>query len=353
MILADDIMLAVGGENDVGGFMTSVAKTLQEAERFVLSDDVANAGYDLISSKPSSLLDAMSMCRVPYPIMWLEWNGSASGRVGWDLLPYTEKVAETPEKLTRRTPVKLGCLIESRPADKGTRGSMTWLWKLPDGRGLSAGGLCIMFDFTGHVREWGRSEIDDRSPYAPALRHWSQDANDETLVSVMQNSLRWKALAKNQFERDALRKLSHYEMPWISRHATGWIDQVARHAPDELHDVIRAWTGDICGEAPFVDAIILMMNSKNAVEHQTTDLSKLNKARAKHKRPLFLSHRVTHIHLSKTRAKVAAAAGMTRAEARAHLVRGHFKIRKSGVYWWSSFLRGTKGNPYREHYDVR
>jgi hypothetical protein len=30
-----------------------------------------------------------------------------------------------------------------------------------------------------------------------------------------------------------------------------------------------------------------------------------------------------------------------RADVEAHLVRGHFKRRSSGVYWWNPFIRGT------------
>jgi hypothetical protein len=41
-----------------------------------------------------------------------------------------------------------------------------------------------------------------------------------------------------------------------------------------------------------------------------------------------------------------------RADVEAHLVRGHFKRRKSGVYWWSPFVRGTGELKERKAYII-
>jgi hypothetical protein len=58
--------------------------------------------------------------------------------------------------------------------------------------------------------------------------------------------------------------------------------------------------------------------------------------------------------MSRSQARIAAARGIDREAARAHLVRGHFKIRRTGVFWWSSFLRGDagKGELKRQEYDA-
>jgi hypothetical protein len=39
-----------------------------------------------------------------------------------------------------------------------------------------------------------------------------------------------------------------------------------------------------------------------------------------------------------------------RADVEAHLVRGHFKRRNSGVYWWNPFIRGTGEVKQRKAY---
>lgn len=352
MILADDIIAAVGGAFDAGGILTSIAKSLRHAERFVLADDVADAGYDLISSRPSSLLDALPRCRVPYPLTWLEWSGAASARSGWALEPYTEKIRSDPALFKRTTPIKLGCLIESDPADKGERGSMTWAWMLPN-RTLSASGMGVMFDYTGNVLDWGRAALK-QSWAAPLLDRLAQEVSDEALSSVMLHSLRWGKLVNDPVQREALRQMQRFECYWFSRHGWGLVEEIVRTRPPLiLQEMTRAWIGDICGEATFIDAILMMMSSRNAVEHDAVDLSRLNRARGKNGKPPLLSHRVTRLHLSRTRQRAAAAAGMSRAEARAHMVRGHFKIRRTGVYWWSPFVRGHGGGLERSHYEVR
>jgi len=43
---------------------------------------------------------------------------------------------------------------------------------------------------------------------------------------------------------------------------------------------------------------------------------------------------------------------MTRTEMRAHMVRGHFKVRRTGVYWWRAFVRGRHGTVDRDRYQV-
>jgi len=37
---------------------------------------------------------------------------------------------------------------------------------------------------------------------------------------------------------------------------------------------------------------------------------------------------------------------------RMHLVRGHFKTRSTGIFWWSPFVRGHGDAVERRHYEV-
>jgi hypothetical protein len=58
--------------------------------------------------------------------------------------------------------------------------------------------------------------------------------------------------------------------------------------------------------------------------------------------------------MSRSQQRMADARGVNREAARQHLVRGHFKIRKTGVYWWAPFLRGDArhGTIKRHEYEV-
>jgi hypothetical protein len=89
------------------------------------------------------------------------------------------------------------------------------------------------------------------------------------------------------------------------------------------------------------------MNSRNAIETRPVDLSGLNRARAKKRRPLFLSYRTTHLRLSQAQQRAFRAGLLSKEDAGRHRVRGHFKIRRTGVYWWSPFFRGDPTKPVK------
>jgi hypothetical protein len=346
MILADDILAAGGGPDDPFDMLGSIGRGLQDAERFVLTDDIAMAGYQLIRSRPSSLLSAMPMCRVPYPRVWMEWNGKASDAAGWPFLSTYERLNfKNAPLFHRHLPIKLGCLIEAD--ERGEQGTMTWAWMLPD-RSLSASGMSVNFDYTGNIMDWATRELGDDEWLELVKRLHRNNSNLDKMEAAMRETC-WKAIAGDPKEREALARLSDYELPWFSRHATKFI---AALTPDTVPEITRAWMGDIVGECPFVSAVFTMMNSRNAVEHEPNDVSKLNKARAKKGKPPILSHRITRLHLTKARMRDAERSGMSRAEMRTHMVRGHFKLRRTGVYWWSAFVRGRGAGAKREHYEV-
>jgi len=59
------------------------------------------------------------------------------------------------------------------------------------------------------------------------------------------------------------------------------------------------------------------------------------------------------LRISRTVQNRGNAAGMTHAEVRYHLVRGHFKIRGGNVFWWSPHSRGRGGSGnLRKGYEV-
>jgi hypothetical protein len=61
----------------------------------------------------------------------------------------------------------------------------------------------------------------------------------------------------------------------------------------------------------------------------------------------------TMLHLSEIENVAADGSVSKHTDISAHYVRGHFKQRKSGVYWWSSFVRGTGELRKRKAYVVK
>jgi hypothetical protein len=365
MRLADDMLAARGTLNDIGGFAAHMAPWIETAERFEVADEVARAAGDLIDSRPSSLVAALPLCRLPYETMWVEYRGGLGkdGGVG------RRKFDDAP------TPSKQGVLIESMPG--GQTGFMTVAWvHTCDAieHAVNISPISIYFDWreNGNVRNIIHrahnliiSSIPDPimrdlvGLYRQKLESKWMTADMAAIRATFTGRDRWEDF-RDAREIEAMKTLDRHMMPGISPHGTGIIGFVlARGNAKEIQQFMLKWEADVQGEGGWVQCFLAMLNTKNpCVEHEAVDLTRLNKARRKNGRSQFLPYRRTRLALSRSQARIAAARGIDRESARQHLVRGHFKIRKTktgtGVFWWSSFLRGdaSKGAIKREEYEI-
>jgi hypothetical protein len=88
---------------------------------------------------------------------------------------------------------------------------------------------------------------------------------------------------------------------------------------------------------------LLLLQAEGALEHRTVDRSRLNRRRRSLKRPPLFDHRVARLRIAPETPGLAG----TRAPARAHVVRGHFVVRRHRtadgaprIYWRRAHLRG-------------
>ena len=90
-------------------------------------------------------------------------------------------------------------------------------------------------------------------------------------------------------------------------------------------------------------ATLVLMNSKNCVEVRPVEPPpKLNKARRKAGKTELLPYSTVEITLNRAASRAAGDSAEAREAMRLHLVRGHFKVRKTGVFWWHHFMRGDE-----------
>lgn len=98
------------------------------------------------------------------------------------------------------------------------------------------------------------------------------------------------------------------------------------------------------GEPRYLTAVLELLQSKNATEiAPLIDLSQLNRRRAQQDRPLLYSYHLVSIpgRYKELHLRNIPAAGGDPVQLRAHFVRGHFKVRKTGVFFWSAYQRGN------------
>jgi hypothetical protein len=88
--------------------------------------------------------------------------------------------------------------------------------------------------------------------------------------------------------------------------------------------------------------LLFALNIKNLVTREFVDKTSHNQKRARKGRPPLFSYHVCRIRPSTRSPAAADQTGESRG-VRAHLVRGHLKARKTGVFMWSPHARGDAG----------
>ncbi|MBO0715722.1 MAG: hypothetical protein J2P55_00095 [Rhizobiales bacterium] len=371
MRLADHFLAARGSLADLGGFVSYMEPAIREAQRFEIADEVGYAVHDLVHSKPSTLAAALPLCRLPYPVMWLEWRGGLG-----------------PHRNAKTIPTRQGVLIESL---EGQVGWMTFAWIHPHGSDrdndllgiehqVNISPIAVYFDWRpdGDVREIVRkthkalltTHCKDATTracvdvYCEVIekKYLSLPALDSVTAQMFFTQYRpdWTKHGDDRRELAAMAEMERHLAPGLSPHSVGLVTMTLTVSaqldrPELAQKFAQGWEEDIQGEGTFVECFLAMLNSRNpVVEHTPADLTKLNRNRVRQRKLPFLPYNKTRLTMSRSQANIARARGVDRETARQHLVRGHFKIRKTGVYWWSPFLRGDarKGSVERREYDV-
>jgi hypothetical protein len=364
--LIDHFLAAADTAIDVGGFAAHMAPWLKKAQVFDVANDVARAAGHLIYTRPSTLAGTFPLLRMPYETVWMEYMGGlgeyAQPRNDFDGAPI---------------PWKQGVLIDSMPG--GQRGLMTIGWMHnhredhPE-HAVNITPVAIYFDWrpdgdVGRTVQIAHDQIiasigDPEvrglvSTYREYLeRKWLDWATADRVQAVFTGRRGWEKFGDDPREIEGIQIIDRHMKPGISPHGIGIIAFIMSFvkSKEEMKRFMLKWEADMQGEGGWVQCFLAMLNSKNpVVEHEPVDLTKLNKARRKSGKTEFLPYTKTRLALSRSQARIAHARGIDRETARQHLVRGHFKLRRSGVYWWSPFLRGDaqKGIVKREAYETQ
>jgi hypothetical protein len=322
-MLADDFVPCLARmrkENPLYGPMAKLGAGVHNSARFSLSPETMAAAYQLTHSRPSSVLSALPMCRPGFDFTWFEWDGRIPGR------PDADEDREDPGIV----PSRIGCFIRAH-ADNPRYLVVEYFWKHYDpSRGKEPQyTLCpvtVMADIG----------IDKEIEYP------TPDITAESAASSIAPSDQFFRFRNDPEEMRALAELNRRVRFLVSMEQSPWLNDIAkRHGRDVMKQVIDQSYDDVKGEARILFALLALLNSRNCVEKEPADLSKQNKLRRLRGKPALLSYSTVKINLSKADARRATQQGATKDEIRRHIVRGHFKLRKGGVFWWRPFLRGN------------
>lgn len=340
---------------------------IEDPQCFELDQGVVDACIQVFNSKPTSVLEAFSYARMPYPAIWIE-------RV---FVPEDPKTDPDHPNRNKPPPSRVGCLLTTNSMQSiGRVGDFhsatdgyypantalaSWAWSFHDGTIVVCpfsmifnweADLPIKMNLTEERLEYIRTHDHSRwSKYIDDLRQREAIVTIGSRNGFVGNPIAisfWRSMGLAEKANPNEFKYVNPNDPDVYTLPADLLDRI-NELPDMQQRILYQLGTDLAGEDVLVTGPLLMLNSKNAVVTTKEDLSRLNRARVKgRKRPLteFVTTRLRiPNHLRRT------ADGyyvVDRAAARAHMVRGHYKVRKHGVYWWSPHPRGL-GAPVRRH----
>lgn len=313
-LLADHAMTArqiITTENDWERFR----RHLREAHVFEIDADFAAAADQLKESNPSAFARVLPLCRLPYDACWFEVRHL-------DRLSFARGV----RRATDGPPVeRVGVLIQRRnPADQWI---MHLVWRTADGL-VQLCDFAMAFSFEEQPLFDGKPKPSERE----ALRHLYSGAELDAADAV----------DRRVFPRAGRYHSAQFEGP---------------RAQAYMAQRIEPALGDWSGEWMFWLAAVALLNSRNVVATEAVDVTRENvrRRRISRSRPDLLSYtRCVIAPRLRERLLEADAARAEPAAVRARFVRGHFKARKTGLFWWSPFVRGdAKAGFVMKEYEVR
>jgi hypothetical protein len=326
-MLADDVLAARGGMADrfLQGGVTNLAAAIGKAARFDLTPGVMLSAHAVHNSAQASREQALPLCRLPFEYCWFEWLGHNPAN-------HEEHSVVGPSRIAP-VPRRCGCLVQTDASRQ--RGVVTWAWFTKEmNQGVNMCPLGITFDWR-----------EEAEPVEDLVQEALTKANAprERLMQEAHTDTYQKYPKMRGFSRDQLTAMRNrfgiVWSPFVRRFAENY-----ERGAGPIHPGHALWQhaeGDITGEPGMLQSVILLLNSRNMTAAEAVPAPvKLNKQRARNNKPPLMDYTTIRIKLSRTLHARAGAAG-ERAPARLHVVAGHFKIRKTGIYWWNNFTRGN------------
>jgi len=277
-------------------------RAILASEKFVLGPDFALAADGLVENY-KELERIAPWCRLPHPLCWFEV--SHADRELWK----ARSTFHFPEE--QFPPSRVGYLLKQK-GDNAADFDAYLFWSLTDftnngGRHNMSDGM-VHYDFTRTpVPDTEELPVDPKFPMYEGRTH-----------------------------------LGCYVDLGMARISRMFRD--IKVTPEHVADLVRS---DWAGEIRYIIAILGLINAKNVYETGDPiyrNLDKMNKKRVQQGKHPLAPHTLLKIRAIHKDSLVNRRAG-TATEIRGRFVRGHFKTRKTGIFWWSRHWRGPHDNP--------
>jgi hypothetical protein len=284
--------------------------------RYILDDNVAALAGRTGFGEVELMLECLDLIRLPAPQVWIEWceaNRAAALRE----LGFATRLEAPPI-------ARAGFLVTTD--EGGRRGEVDIAWSTQAGVAELAP-LKILFDL----------DDPDFAHHGPG---WALDVADNASFRRLYGHARF-----------------------VMRPAWG---AYYRRCAKPGQEIWRANLEQLGWDFPLLCASVLILQSRNALAYEASDLTRLNKARRRAGKPALLDHIEVSAHLDVAPGDGDAPDGPRR-EARRHFVCGHLVRRQGAIFWRRAHMRGNAAvgvvrarnlrlslrNPARQHANVQ
>lgn len=261
-----------------------IQSKINAAQKFSLATDFALAA-DGLCDNFSELEKIAPFCRLPYPLCWFEV--AQADRKHWMDAPLHYPGLQG-------APARVGFLTEAIDNDLANWKTML-CWSLRD------------HPLIAHPK---LSHLASRNNISPIMVEYN---TNQAVVTDLSDCIEFHATPMNM------------------------------GLPEDITETYFATLGrsDWAGEIRYLFAILGLLNARNVTESAQISFDKLNKQRVKGKKHPLSAHTLLKIRPTHKPALIGSTAGTARSgEIRAHFCRGHFKTRRTGVFWWGPHMRG-------------
>ena len=282
------------------------------ALKFILDEDSVAAIEEISKWPEDRVVKALPLFKLPFSTIWIE-HATAH-----------REDKETADEEHRSSTLRVGYLIER----DGTGFKASLLWENdrdPRERfmlcGLSRTGNFVDGIDNGPSEEMLRSNVDAMQE---VCSYKMKDKEIDAIIHI-EKCLTWEPC-----------ELCSDEL------MMGMVENSVR--PDmrgKIQELTDSWRDDWNDDMRFMFATLFFINSRkvSVIEEKAID-RKLNvKRRQRNKLPLY-DHKVVKLAHHVTRRKYVHDGPKEKRGVRQHLVMGHYKTLKSGVYWWDEHFRG-------------
>jgi hypothetical protein len=305
-MLIDEVLAATTIDHIPESHMGIIKDKLRKAMKFDLSPDFAVAA-EALSVDFGTASKAIPFCRLPFQSVWVEVAQAHRPR-------YITSKVHRPA--TQMIPKRVGFLLETSDKDhKAFKAHQFWSFSTT--KTVSVSIMAMKFD-PANMRDDSPMALlrpDDDPEKHPLWSSASFEARSRLLTSV--------APVSADFPLDKYVEVLQLDST-----------QVTADLVFELS--ILDWSG----EAMFILAFLALLNTVNAHEKVSSNLAKLNRSRVgRGSLPLQDYYTLKISSRLKSRMNIKPDSEGHR-DLRLGIVRGHFKVRKTGIFFWHPYWRG-------------